>query len=85
MIAPGHKPPRDLTDVIFIGAGGILACGGLLYLTGGITVLITCHKWVDSPWINGAKVFLNPAAPADAFGLTSTDLNPVVYWLVLVK
>ena len=79
----GPKPPRDLTDMVFIGAGVILACAGTLYLAGGLTSLVTRHCWVDSPWINAAKVMINPANPADAFGITSREFNPVAYWFIV--
>src|SRR6266540_6966427 len=83
MTQPRNTPPRDLTDMILIGAGILSACAGVLYLAGGVTSLLTRRRWVTSAWIDALRVPLHPGNPAAAFGLHSAQLNPATYWIVL--
>jgi type IV secretion system protein VirD4 len=79
----GAKPPHDLTDIIFIGGGALLACGGVFYLAGGLTNLLTRREWVGSSWIDALKVVTNPGQPADAFDLDPGAFDPIAYWIFL--
>ncbi|TCC52129.1 type VI secretion protein [Kribbella pittospori] len=78
-----QRPPRDLTDTIFVAGGVLLACAGLLYLAGGLASLLTTGRWVRAQWIEALQVPLHPGDPGAAFGLTPGQLAPTMYWLVL--
>ncbi|MEV0804608.1 TraM recognition domain-containing protein [Kribbella sp. NPDC050281] len=78
-----QQTPRDLTDTIFIAGGVLLACAGVLHLAGGLASMVTTQHWVTSPWIDALRVPMHPADPAVAFGLTSAQISPVTYWLVV--
>jgi len=78
-----QRPPRDQTDMLLIAGGVLLACAGVLHLAGGLSSLLTSGQWVSTPWIDAIRVPLHPGDPAAAFGLTSTQLNPATYWIVL--
>ncbi|WP_328522920.1 type IV secretory system conjugative DNA transfer family protein [Kribbella sp. NBC_00359] len=79
----GGRSPRDLSDMVIVGGALLLSSAGILYLAGGLSSLLTTHKWIHTPWVGALKVVLNPGDPARVFGLSSRALNPVVYWVVL--
>jgi type IV secretory pathway TraG/TraD family ATPase VirD4 len=75
--------PRDLTDMIMIAGGVLLACAGILYVAGGLSSLLMTHEWVRTSWPDALKVVLDPGDPARTFGLAPGAFHPVVYWSVL--
>jgi len=76
-----QRSGHDLTDTIYIAGGVLFAFAGVLYLAGGLAILMTTGHWVSSPWIDALRVPLHPGNPAAAFGLTSNELAPAAYWL----
>src|SRR5690242_15052036 len=78
-----QRPPRDLTEVLFIGAGVLFCCTGVFYMAGGLTCLVTIGRWPRSPWIDALKVVFHPGDPAVAFGLTTAQFGPAAYWTAL--
>ncbi|MFI7067086.1 type IV secretory system conjugative DNA transfer family protein [Kribbella sp. NPDC050124] len=79
----GGRSPRDVSDVIMIGGGVLLACAGILYLAGGLSSLLTTHEWIQTSWPDALKVVLHPRDPGRVFGLPPGTFHPVVYWFVL--
>lgn len=78
-----QRPPRDLTETLFIGAGVLFCCTGVFYMAGGLTSLLATGSWPKSPWIDALRVVFHPGDPAAAFGLTDAQFGPISYWTVL--
>ncbi|WP_405056845.1 TraM recognition domain-containing protein [Kribbella sp. NBC_01505] len=77
-----QRSGHDLTDTIFIAGSILFAFAGVLYLAGGVASMLTTGEWVTSPWIDALRAPLHPDDPAAAFGLTSSELPPTVYWAI---
>jgi type IV secretory pathway TraG/TraD family ATPase VirD4 len=77
-----QRPPRDLTDMIFIAGGVLFASAGVFYLAGGLASLMTTGNWVTGPWIDALQIPLHPGNPAAAFG--PAHFGPAMYWSILV-
>jgi type IV secretory pathway TraG/TraD family ATPase VirD4 len=78
-----QRPPRDLTEILFIGAGILFCTTGVLYLAGGLAALVKTGQWPTSAWIDALTVVLHPSDPATAFRLTNASFGPVLYWASL--
>ncbi|MDX3002023.1 TraM recognition domain-containing protein [Kribbella solani] len=75
-----QRPPRDLTEIIFIAAGILFCSNGVFYMAGGLACLLTTGAWPRSPWIDAMRVVFDPGNPAPVFGLTPADFGPTAYW-----
>lgn len=71
----------ELSNVLLIGIGGVLAVAFVLRIAGSVAAFLTGAAQPAAGMTGGVGVFFTPGDPATPLG--APGLNPVVYWVVV--